>query len=78
MCVIVTKYLTVHLQGDGVYLGLWSRGVSPSQRGRHDDDAVTLYMAAEQVAADSHMTVERAQILRLGIKWKVFWPTPIN
>lgn len=31
---------------------------------RHDDDAVALYMAAEQVAAASHMTVEHAQILR--------------
>lgn len=75
MCIIVTKYLTIHLQGHGIYLDSWSRGVSPSQRGRHDDDAITLYMAVEQVAVASHMSVEYAQILRLH---KVFWLTPIT
>lgn len=76
MCVIVTKYLTIHLQGHGIYLDSWSQGVSPSQWGRHGDDAITLSMAAEQVAVARHMSVEYAQILRLG--HEVFWLTPIN
>lgn len=76
ICVIVTKYLTTHRQGDGIY-GTRGPGVSVhhSSEGMMVN-AVTLHMAAEQVAAASHMSVEHAQILRLG--HEIFWPTPIN